>query len=919
MKKTITLLSMLFMIVASSGLYAASGGPDAYGYVWRDSNDPLGPTPTWIDTNTFTPTVRVLGLADDNSVGPFSMNWNFHYYWGDYSTFRIGSNGWISFDNVSNIASCFPGIPTLGGSGDNYVAPLMSDLNFISSFPAFPNPAKCYRWSNLKDTLVVSFYNAPWWQAGTPDWYGSNTFQVLFDGTDSSITFTYRTMNGIFTQGAGCNTDLIVGIENSTGAIGLECWREVTPPSLYAIKFKYPPVPLISVRDLTPLWNQNNGNAGEFYPMGLIPTLQSRVKNVGNTSFTNTSTFAGNLRNLSFTSLYTSSRTLSTMAAGQDSLLIFSPQAVVNTAGQYYWEVTCNNANDINPGNNVNSSEIELVNLNGPTAQLTYTTGGGSTYAWGWNGGGTDDGVGVYMNPPVHPTAIQSMQVFIASASFSGYIISIFADNGPGGAPGTLLRTDTIPFGQVTVGAWNTVNYAIPINVTTGGFYVAWMMGGADIFIGTEDVGPISRRSYEVLGGAWSGFRDNNLRELMIRVNIGGYPCALSAAFTSTANLNTVSFSNQTTGGTSYLWNFGDGGTSTALSPSHTYATFGTYNVCLISTSGCGSDTVCMPVVVSCPPPNAAFGSVRNGFNVQFTDGSGSNPSSWAWTFGDGGTSALQNPSHLYAAPGTYTVCLITSNTCGSDTTCQSVTVCAQPVSIFNYTVTQSSATFNNTSTNGTSSFWNFGDGVNSVQQSPTHVYTAAGTYTVCLITFNACYSDTLCQSLTICPLPATSFNFTPNNFTYTFNDITPGSNTGWAWTFGDGGNSSVQNPTHTYAQNGTYNVCLTVTNTCGSDSSCQVVAINIVGAADGLNDAGMQLWPNPAGNQLKLSVTLSTSSPLQIQIRDMAGRLVHQFGVPLAAGEWSTQMDISALAAGMYMLEIQGQDLHAMRKFVKQ
>ena len=180
MKKTITILLVLLMIVVTSGLQAASGGPDAYGYIWRDSNDPLGPTPTWIDTNTFTPTVRVLGLADDNSVGPFSMNWNFHFYWGDYSTFRIGSNGWISFDNVSNIASCFPGIPTLGGAGDNYVAPLMSDLNFISSFPAFPNPAKCYRWSNLKDTLVVSYYNTPWWQAGTPDWYGSNTFQVLF-------------------------------------------------------------------------------------------------------------------------------------------------------------------------------------------------------------------------------------------------------------------------------------------------------------------------------------------------------------------------------------------------------------------------------------------------------------------------------------------------------------------------------------------------------------------------------------------------------------------------------------------------------------------------------------------------------------------------------------------------------------------
>jgi PKD repeat protein len=920
MKKRFTSIIALVLLLLSGSLFAASGGPDAYGYVWRDSNDPLGPVPNWIDT-TFFPLhlTRVTGLADDNSVGPFNINWNFHYYWGDYNTFRIGSNGWISFDNVSNIASCFPGIPTSGGAGDNFVAPLMSDLNFISSFPAFPNPAKAYYWTNLKDSLVVSFYNTPWWQTGTPDWYGSNTFQVLLDGTDSSITFTYKTMNGVFTPNAGCNTDVVVGIENSTGAIGLECWREVNLASNYAIKFKYPPVALIAVRDLTPIWNQNAANAGEFYPVGLIPNLQSRVKNVGNTAFTTTSTFAGSLRNLSNTSVYSSSRTLPTLAAGQDSLLIYSPQAVVNTAGQYSWQVTCNNTADINPGNNTNASEIELVNLSGPTAQLTYTTGGGSTYAWGWNGGGSDDGVGVYMYPPVHPMSINSTQVFIASASFSGYIISIFADNGPNGAPGTLLRTDTIPFNQVVVGNWNTVNYTVPVSIGSGGFYVAWMMGGSDMFLGTEDVGPISRRTYEVLGGAWSSFRDNNLREAMIRVNIGGYPCAISSGFTYSSNLNTISFSNQSTGGTSYLWDFGDGGTSTSLSPSHTYAAFGTYTVCLISTNSCGSDTTCIAVPVTCPTPSAAFTSVRNGFNVAFTDGSASSPSSWSWSFGDGGTSTLQNPSHTYAAPGTYNVCLVTTNICGADTICNNVTVCAQPLSSFTSTSTGLSATFTNSSTNGTTSFWNFGDGVNSTQTNPVHVYTSPGTYIVCLITYNACYTDTLCQSVTICPLPASAFSFSAAQFVYNFSDNTTGPNTAWAWTFGDGGSSSSQNPSHTYAANGTYLVCLTVTNSCGNDSSCQSLVVNVVGVADGLNDGGLQLWPNPARNMLKVSLLLPSSMPLQLKVRDMAGRCVHLSDVTMASGTWTSQLDIASLAAGMYMLEVQGDGLHAMRKFVKE
>lgn len=916
MKKCYPLLAALLAVLISTGLFAANGGPDAYGYIWRDSNDPLGPTPNWIDTTYNINFTRVTGLADDNSTGPYSMAWYFHYYWGDYNTFRIGSNGWLSFDNVSNIASCFPGIPTIGGA-DNYVAALMSDLSFSSSFPQYPNPGKCYYWTNLKDTLVVSYYNVPFWQNGTPDWFGSNTFQILLDGTDSSITYTYQTMNPTFLQ-AVCNTDLIIGIENSTGAVGLECWREIMPPSMYAIKFKYPPVPLLSVRDLTPIWNQNSESAGEFYPTGLIPNLQSRVKNVGNTAFTNTSTFAGNLRNLSYTSVYTASRTLPTVAAGQDSLLVFSPQAIVNTAGQYYWQVTASNSNDMNPGNNTTTSEISMVNLSGPTAQLTYTTGGGNTYAWGWNGGGTDDGVGVYMYPPVLPMSINSVQVYIAAASFSGYIITIWDDSGPGGGPGVVLRTDTIPFAQVSVNNWNTVNYAVPVNVGSGGFYVAWMMGGADIFLGTEDVGPISRRTYEILGGAWSAFRDNNLREAMVRVNIGGYPCAISSNFVASNNLLNATFTNQSQGGTSYLWDFGDGQTSTSLSPNHTYANFGTYNVCLIATNTCGSDTTCMPVTIACPNPVSGFSFTTTGFNATFSDGSTGSPSSWAWDFGDGNSSTQQNPSHTYAAPGIYTVCLITTNTCGADTSCQTLTVCAQPNSAFTFTTSGLSATFTNSSTNGTTSFWSFGDGINSTATNPVHAYTAAGTYTVCLITYNACYTDTLCQTVTICPLPVPNFSFLTTGFDVDFTDLTGGSNTAWSWDFGDGGTSSLQNPSHTYAANGTYTVCLIVTNSCGSDTSCQTVTVNVVGVDLG-TELGLTLWPVPARDALQVALTLPGTTPLQLNVRDMAGRLLFVHDDPQAAGQWQARLDLHALAAGMYMLEVTGDGLHLMRKFVKE
>lgn len=131
---------------------------------------------------------------------------------------------------------------------------------------------------------------------------------------------------------------------------------------------------------------------------------------------------------------------------------------------------------------------------------------------------------------------------------------------------------------------------------------------------------------------------------------------------------------------TSWAWTFGDGGTSTAQNPTHTYTTNGTYTVCLIATNAGGSSTqVCKQVTVTNAPiiPVANFSWVNpNGGLVNFTDLSTNTPTGWSWTFGDGGTSTAQNPSHVYAANNTYNVCLVASNTAGnSPQVCKSVVV----------------------------------------------------------------------------------------------------------------------------------------------------------------------------------------------------------------------------------------------------
>jgi PKD repeat protein len=125
----------------------------------------------------------------------------------------------------------------------------------------------------------------------------------------------------------------------------------------------------------------------------------------------------------------------------------------------------------------------------------------------------------------------------------------------------------------------------------------------------------------------------------------------------------------------SWEWDFGDGGTSTAADPTHTYTTNGTFTVCLTAGNLAGSDEVCKDVTVDgnivAPEADYAFSAV--GLEVTFTDLSTNDPTFWGWTFGDGATSLDQNPVHAYTAAGTYEACMTAGNIAGTDEVCKQV------------------------------------------------------------------------------------------------------------------------------------------------------------------------------------------------------------------------------------------------------
>jgi len=153
-------------------------------------------------------------------------------------------------------------------------------------------------------------------------------------------------------------------------------------------------------------------------------------------------------------------------------------------------------------------------------------------------------------------------------------------------------------------------------------------------------------------------------------------PVPLAAAFTASPTSGlaplAVTFTDASTGGPiAWLWNFGDGGTSTGQNPVHTYNSAGTYTVTLTASNADGEDTETKTNLITVlTQPMAAFAAnITEGdapLAVRFTDQSTGNVTAWAWDFGDGSTSTEQNPIHTYESTGNYSVTLNASNTFGT-------------------------------------------------------------------------------------------------------------------------------------------------------------------------------------------------------------------------------------------------------------
>lgn len=506
MNRSLTLFGLLLPLASM----AAQGGPDTYGYTWKDSNEPGGPVFNWIDiTGTG---FQVTGLADDNVVGPFAMNTNMPYYWYDRKDVWVGSNGYIAF-NSTNIASPFPNIPQAGGAND-YIAGLAADLCFTGA----GNPGQMWVY-DTPDTTVFSWINVPFWSPTPPTWTGSNTFQIILNKVDSTITVQILQQTGL-TQ----NNDLLMGIECISGDIGLQHSADVYPVGNYAVRYYAPQVPLMAITDGAVRYLGEVGSRGKTLQRnGAAYPLVMQVRNTGNQPLTNVTAMA-QVFNPNNTIAVSDQLVIGSLVPGADSLITFPIAFAPVVAGTHRFVGTISGIpNELVTTNNSITQELAVYDTTLAVQQVRWNGGSDDGLGIGWNGG--NGGVGVYLDrPPFSPCHVTGINVRLAAnATPVGMYLKVFDDDGPNGGPGTRIDSVYVPPASATVGD-QMHPVSTPFLWTEGGLYVQWYMGGANINIAQDIAPPFSLHTYEVLDNVWAEYRDRETTDFHLGLRVEQLP-----------------------------------------------------------------------------------------------------------------------------------------------------------------------------------------------------------------------------------------------------------------------------------------------------------------------------------------------------------------------------------------------------------
>ncbi len=427
-------------------------------------------------------------------------------------------------------------------------------------------------------------------------------------------------------------------------------------------------------------------------------------------------------------------------------------------------------------------------------------------------------------------------------------------------------------------GTGNSYTFNSTSTISSGGMSYNWDFGDGNSTSGISNPLHVysSNGTYNVnLTVTGNGGCTSSASQSIIVTNSGSGGSTPVLSFTDNGdmqclNVNNYVFTNLSTSpnGTTYLWNFGDGSSSNALTATHRYATAGYYNVTLKATYN-GIDYYSTRQVIVKAMPTVSFTNYLNSpdtytFNSTSAVASGSFHS-YYWDFGDGGIDSISNPQHTFSSAGSQNIKLIVTTDGGCiDSTSNSLFVCPQMNNqAFRINAAHSCLKGNfwgvqnyygNNLYYPMSFLWDYGDGTTSTLQSPPwHTYSSSGTFTISLkvtLSYPGCpvLTSNYAIPISVSPMPIASFDvtgsdtvmcFTPsNNYHFANNSsVSSGLIMYNLWDFGDGSTSTSINPSKSYDTSGTFKVKLVVsTEMACNDTVTKTILLHPIPFAQSLN-----------------------------------------------------------------------------------
>ena len=259
--------------------------------------------------------------------------------------------------------------------------------------------------------------------------------------------------------------------------------------------------------------------------------------------------------------------------------------------------------------------------------------------------------------------------------------------------------------------------------------------------------------------------------------------------------------------------------------------------------------------------PAANFSHTGSGLQI-FFDGNSDFAGGISCDFGDSNTDTVPNPTHTYAASGTYTVCYSFINSCGTDTICKNIDVCNVVAQFTPTNITicpGDTVSFTNTGTGATSYQWLEDNVLFSTATNPSRVFPTVGTFIIKLNASDSACTDSFKTTITVTSSNA-AFSYGINGYIVSFIDASQNANC-WFWDFDDGITSSISNPAHIFTNKGFYDVCLIICGPCANDTFCQTVIIDTTKVWPG--DANSDLIANNL-DVLTIGITFNDTGPVR-------------------------------------------------------